>query len=58
MTCSNTVCQNGGTCTNLNVSPDSLIGYKCTCLTGYSGDNCEIGVLKLFLSLIFNEYLI
>ena len=30
-------CQNGGTC-------EDLVGsYRCSCKTGYSGDNCQTG---------------
>ncbi len=31
-------CQNGATCTNDNVG-----GYACSCLTGYTGINCQFG---------------
>ena len=33
--CGSTPCQNGGTCT------DAVNGYDCTCVTGYTGDDCE-----------------
>ena len=35
--CANNPCQNGATCT------DMVNQYNCTCVDGYSGDNCEIG---------------
>ena len=31
-----TICQNQGTCLN------TLTNFTCRCLTGYTGDNCEI----------------
>lgn len=34
--CTDSTCQNGGTCKN------SAAGPVCTCLEGYSGANCEI----------------
>ena len=33
-------CQNGATCTNNNLG-----GYSCTCLTGFTGTNCQFGIL-------------
>ena len=35
--CSKRPCKNRGTCINLKGS------YRCTCKTGYTGNNCEIG---------------
>lgn len=32
-------CQNGATCTN-----DGSGGYRCTCVTGYTGTNCQINI--------------
>ena len=32
-------CQNGATCTN-----DGSGGYRCTCVTGYSGTNCQTNI--------------
>ena len=29
-----------GTCTN-----DNFGGYTCTCLTGYTGTNCQYGIV-------------
>jgi len=31
-------CQNQGTCAN---STDNNLGYKCQCLQGFDGDNCQ-----------------
>ena len=36
-------CLNGGTCT----TNDEL--YECTCVYGYGGPNCEIGLNFLFI---------
>ena len=36
--CSSRPCQNGATC-----STPEFDMYKCACLTGYTGTNCEIG---------------
>ena len=56
--CNNTTCKNGGTCLNL------LRGYHCTCVAGYTGENCEIGLyfsipcwtfLVNFISLIYTD---
>ena len=35
--CANSPCQNNGTCT------DNVNGHTCTCVDGYSGENCETG---------------
>lgn len=48
--CHSGPCQNAGYCKNL------LNHYKCNCLPGYEGDNCEIGKCLsclLFLSTYF-----
>ena len=44
--CNNTICKNNGTCLNL------LEGYHCTCVAGYTGENCEIG---LYFSISFKD---
>ena len=36
--CTNNPCQNGAACVNLQGS------YRCDCKSGYSGNNCEIGI--------------
>ena len=35
--CSNSPCQNGGSCT------DRINAYTCNCVDGYYGTNCETG---------------
>lgn len=37
--CASNPCQNSGTCVPSTVG---MPGYKCSCLTGYTGINCEI----------------
>jgi hypothetical protein len=38
------LCQNGGTCVNKrNLAENELMGIKCQCRAGYSGDFCEKG---------------
>ena len=37
--CSPNPCQNGGTCT------DGVNSYTCSCVEGYTGNNCLIGTL-------------
>ena len=45
--CSSNPCQNSGTCV------DEFASYKCSCLNGYTGKNCEVGER----SLICNAFL-
>lgn len=40
-------CQNGAACTNNNLG-----GYSCTCVTGYTGVNCQYGKKKFSNPLI------
>ena len=35
--CSSSPCRNGGACI------DAVNTYSCNCVSGYKGDNCEIG---------------
>ena len=37
-------CQNGATCTN-----DNIGGYKCSCVYGYTGTNCQYGMWSNFI---------
>ncbi|CAC5358895.1 NID [Mytilus coruscus] len=39
--CASDPCVNGGSCT------DEMIGYTCTCTTGYIGSNCQYGASGL-----------
>ena len=39
--CKGVVCQNGGTC------EDKVNGFQCKCVEGYSGVNCETGMLYI-----------
>ena len=36
--CESNPCQNGGTC------EDGVGAYSCTCIAGYTGENCETGM--------------
>ena len=38
--CMNNPCKNGATCVNLQGS------YRCDCKSGYSGKNCETGIIS------------
>ncbi|XP_052090324.1 uncharacterized protein LOC127726993 [Mytilus californianus] len=40
--CASGPCVNGGSCT------DEMIGYTCTCTTGYIGSNCQYGYVGYF----------
>ncbi len=35
------ICKNGGTCQNITVSQDAILGFQCNCQAGYSGFLCE-----------------
>jgi preprotein translocase subunit SecY len=39
--CAPITCENGGTCA------DGVNSYTCTCVTGYTGTNCQTGKLVL-----------
>ena len=41
-------CLNGGLCNS-----DGAGGYTCSCLTGYSGTNCETGTFEYTAMLEF-----
>ena len=46
-------CQNGGTCI------DAVNDYTCNCVDGYTGKNCSIGTINLFVlevSIISTKY--
>ena len=36
--CASAPCQHGGTCT------DKVNGYRCLCVSGYTGINCQTGM--------------
>ena len=40
--CKNSPCQHGGTCVNEHG------GHRCTCPSGFDGNNCENGRAELF----------
>jgi len=50
-------CQNGGTCQNLTVSADVILGYKCTCPSGYEGFLCDKSNLILCLIIINKNFI-
>ena len=39
--CDSNPCENGGTCTDMED------GYECACESGYTGDECETGIVGL-----------
>ena len=39
--CSPNPCQNNGACTE---APDTSLGYTCTCIAGWEGENCQTDV--------------
>jgi len=44
--CASTPCQNSGNCVN------QVNGYSCTCVAGYTGPMCQIGMFfNVFYSL-------
>ena len=48
LTCRDVICQNGGTCINTTpTSTNSLEGFVCSCVSGFSGYTCETGQLSL-----------
>jgi len=40
--CESNPCQNGGSCT------DNVNSYSCACVDGYTGTNCETGIITFF----------
>ena len=42
--CSSNPCTHGGTC------HDGVASYSCTCISGYTGTNCEISSLYFIAS--------
>ena len=42
--CNPNLCRNGGTCT------DDINNYSCKCADGYTGENCETGMIVNQLS--------
>ena len=48
--CSSDPCMNGGTCT------DDVNSYRCACIAGYSGEDCEIGNCYITKTLYWNGH--
>ena len=51
--CANNPCANGGTCTN------AVDGYSCECAAGYTGTNCDEGILDsdvMSASLLYDHH--
>ncbi len=50
-TCSNSasLCKNGATCVNTNVTTVPNLALKCMCKPGFSGVYCEKGIFNLFI---------
>ncbi len=46
-------CENGGTCAN-----DNMGSYTCSCLKGYTGENCQTGKYLLFAVVVSNGWCI
>lgn len=40
--CASTPCKYGGSCKDLEN------GYKCNCMSGYDGDNCELSKYTIY----------
>ncbi|CAH3136095.1 unnamed protein product [Pocillopora meandrina] len=51
--CSSNPCSHGGTCSNNSNT------YTCSCMFGYSGDNCDINSYegKNFVGITYNRYI-
>jgi hypothetical protein len=46
--CASSPCKNGGSC------EDQLNGYKCLCVDGYEGHDCQVGMLLLYKCTFLN----
>ena len=45
--CGSDPCQHGATCN------DQINQYNCTCVPGYNGTHCEIGLYTLFTFILY-----
>ncbi|CAH1248216.1 EYS [Branchiostoma lanceolatum] len=54
-TCSETRCENGGTCRD--VTTGGVLQFECDCLLHFSGDRCEEDLVVYFPSFSGNTYL-
>ena len=47
--CGSNPCENGGTCTDV---PN---GYTCACSSGYTGDECQTGIILVYSSRLIHQ---